>query len=131
MTEIAFFLIVTTFPLWVCLIYVKFVFDDDIANYFDGLPPKIALAAYVLFILIFHFTPNIFPAQIAADSIGYSRRLFTTIPSIATAMILFPEVFMELHGKKATKIMSSAYRNFYRGAGWLFLIVVIVTAIII
>lgn len=129
MTEIAFFLIVTTFPLWVCLIYVKFVFDDDIANYFDGMSPKIALAAYVLFILLFHFTPNIFPAQLASDTIWYSRRLFTTIPSIATAMILFPEVFMELHGKNAKKVMSSAYRKVYRGAGWLFLIVVIVTAI--
>ena len=68
-------------------------------------------------------------ARIAAESSRYSAYLFTFIPGLATSMIIFPEVYIDI-GNRAMRDTSSL-STFYRGMGWFFLFVVILTALVI
>jgi len=56
----------------------------------------------------------------------YLCALFSFIPSVSTAMIIFPELFGVFTGLEKAGIEKSLIRMLYKSLGWLFLIGVFV-----
>src|SRR5690554_875880 len=93
MSSIILSLIIITIPLWACAIYVRLVLQDDLGYYFEGWQPKVALLVSTLIIVVIYLMPIFLDAQISAAISGRASRLFSLVPSVGAAMVMFPEVF--------------------------------------
>jgi len=131
MSAIIIWLIIISLPLLLCVYYVRNVLCEDVLYYFEGVQPKIAITIFVLFMLSFHFLPNVILSQVAAEASRHSSRLFSIIPGIATSMIIFPGVYGEVTGMDKKGVSRIAYTKFYRGVGWFFLFLVVVLALVL
>lgn len=114
-------LIIITIPLWACAIYVRLVLQDDLAYFFEGWQPKAALLVFASIIFVIYFMPLFLDAQIAVAVSGRASRLFSLVPSVGAAMVIFPEVFATFTGLDKIGAEESTINNFYRGLGWVFL----------
>jgi hypothetical protein len=114
-------LVFVTIPLWACVIYVRLVLQDDLAYYFEGWQPKVALLVFTLIIVVIYLMPIFLDAQIAAAISKRASRLFSLVPSVGAAMIIFPEVFTTFTGLDKIGAEEGTIHKFYRGLGWLFL----------
>ena len=114
-------LVMVTIPLWVCAIYVRVVLQDDLTYYFEGWQPKVALLLFTLIIVVIYLMPIFLDAQVAAAISKRASRLFSLVPSVGAAMIMFPEVFTAFTGLDKIGAEEGTIHKFYRGLGWLFL----------
>lgn len=114
-------LVVITLPLWVCAIYVRLVLQDELTYYLAGWQPKIALVVFASIVIVIYFLPIFLDAQIAVAMSGRASRLFSLVPGIGAAMIIFPEVFTTFTGLDKIGADETIINKFYKGLGWLFL----------
>lgn len=114
-------LVIITLPLWACALYVRFVLQDDLTYYLGGWQPKVALMVFVLIIIVIYFMPIFLDAQIAAAMSGRASRLFSLVPGVGAAMIIFPEVFTTFTGLDKIGADETIINKFYKCLGWLFL----------
>ncbi|ROU01474.1 hypothetical protein EB809_05125 [Marinobacter sp. R17] len=126
MLSIVVSLILVTIPLWACALYVRYTLQDDLGYYFEGWQPKAALVVFSLIIIVIYFVPVFLDAQIAAAMARRASALFSTVPCIGAAMIIFPEAITNLTGMNKIGADEAAIHKFYRGLGWVFLVSVFI-----
>lgn len=122
MTSLTLLLLLVTFPLWTGALYVHFALEDDLRYYFEGWQPKAALSILCVIIIVIYVLPPFLEAQIAAATSRRASKLFTLAPSIAVAMIIFPDIIETVPGINPLKNKTAMDRSLYRGFGWIFLI---------
>ena len=72
-------------------------------------------------VVVINFMPVFLYSQIAAASSRRAATMFSLVPGVSAAMIIFPEVFISFMGLDKVGAVDDFVYKFYRGVGWLFL----------